>query len=260
MLSESGALWAAAAVTATLAVLHLAASHARRLPHVPRRALGSFAGGAAVSYVFLHLLPALTREKEEVGEALDDVLDVTPLLELAVFLVALSGFVVLYGLERLAVLSGSGRRPDDGAGPGDPPVGVYRVHLGSFALYNGLITYTMPLRFQTGTAFALLFALAMGLHFVLTDRALAEHYPRRFAHTGRLVLAGALLVGWLLAAVAGAPGTLVVTLLTALLAGGILLNVFKEELPAAGRSSFGWFLGGTALYALLLALVTATGG
>lgn len=259
MLSESAALWAAGAVTAALALLHLAASHARRLPHVSQRALGSFAGGAAVSYVFLHLLPEVARGEEEVGEALGDVLVVTPLLELAVFLVALGGFVILYGLERLAVLSGSGRRPEGGGGHDDPPAGVYWVHLGSFALYNGLITYTMPLRFRTGTGFALLFALAMALHFVLTDRSLAEHYPRRFARTGPRVLAGALLAGWLLAAVTGGPGTLVVTLLTALLAGGILLNVFKEELPGVGRSSFRWFLGGSALYALLLALVTATG-
>lgn len=87
----------------------------------------------------------------------------------------------------------------------------------------------------------------MGLHFVLTDRGLAEHYPQRLAHSGRPLLAGALILGWLLAAVTAVPSTLTVTLLTALLAGGILLNVFKEELPSAGRSSFGWFLGGGRL-------------
>lgn len=152
MLTDAEALWAAAAVAVALAALHLAAAHVRRLPHLPQRALGSFAGGAAVSYVSLLLLPELALGEEEIGEAVGDVLVVTPLLELTVFLVALAGFVVLYGLERLAVRSGSGRRPPEDSGPGDPPVGVYYVHLGSFALYNGLITYTMPLRFQTGVA------------------------------------------------------------------------------------------------------------
>ncbi len=48
-------------------------------------------------------------------------------------------------------------------------------------------------------------------------------------------------------------------LLTVLLGGSILPNVVKEELPSTGRSSFGWFLAGLALYAGLLTVVTALG-
>ncbi len=48
-----------------------------------------------------------------------------------------------------------------------------------------------------------------------------------------------------------------VALLTAFLGGSVLLNVFKEELPADRGSSFGWFLAGLGLYSALLALVTA---
>lgn len=47
------------------------------------------------------------------------------------------------------------------------------------------------------------------------------------------------------------------TLATAFLGGSILLNVFKEELPAARRSSFPWFLAGLLLYGALLAVTTA---
>lgn len=53
----------------------------------------------------------------------------------------------------------------------------------------------MPLRLRTGVAFALLFAVAMALHFVLTDRGLEEHYPRQFGTRSRLLLALALLGG-----------------------------------------------------------------
>jgi hypothetical protein len=73
------------------------------------------------------------------------------------------------------------------------------------------------------------------------------------------VLAGALLVGWALAAVFAPTSPVVVAVLTALLGGSILLNVFKEELPSTGRSSYPWFLVGLVLYAGLLALVTAVG-
>ncbi len=232
-------------IALVLAGLHLLAPRVRTLPGVPERAMGSFAGGLAVAYVFLHLLPELVEGNEAIGEVLEDVVETTPLLDLAIFSVALAGFTVFYGLERWAERGGE-----------DSPA-VFRLHLGSFVVYNALITYTMPLRLRTGIAFAILFTVAMGLHFVLTDRGLEQHYPRRFWRAGRPVLAGALLLGWALVAVFAPQSTVLVALLTAFLGGSVLLNVFKEELPSARRSSFGWFLAGLALYAALLTLVTA---
>jgi len=248
-----------------LAALHLLAPRIRKLPFVPERATGSFAGGLAVAYVFLHLLPELAEGNQAIGEALDDVMAPSPLLDLAIFLVALAGFTAFYGLERLAAAHGEGPRPgnEQAAQPPDHPSphsrGVYALHLGSFLVYNALITYTMALRLRTGVDFALLFTVAMGLHFVLTDRGLEEHYPRRFDARGRLSLAGALVVGWAVAAIFAPSSTLVVALLTALLGGSILLNVFKEEIPSDRGSSFGWFLTGLVLYAALLTAVTAAG-
>ncbi|MGY1823423.1 hypothetical protein [Geodermatophilus sp. SYSU D00079] len=252
-LTTGEALVGALVITLLLAGLHAAAPRIRRLPFVPERVTGSFAGGLAVAYVFLHLLPELAEGNEAIGEALSDVVEPTPLLDLGVFLVALAGFAAFYGLESLA-------RARAATGPGArESAGVYWLHLGSFMVYNGLITYTMALRLRTGLAFAVLFAIAMGLHFVLTDRSLEEHYPRRFPRSGRLFLAAALLLGWGLDALFAPTSTVVVALLTALLGGSILLNVFKEELPSSGRSSFGWFLVGLALYAGLLTAVTALG-
>ena len=65
------------------------------------------------------------------------------------------------------------------------------------------------------------------------------------------------MLGWAAAALAAPTSALLVALLTALLGGSILLNVFKEEIPTGRRSSFGWFLAGLVLYATLLAAVTA---
>ncbi len=261
--SVVGALVAAVVLAALhLAALHLAAPHVRRLPLVPERATASFAGGLAVAYVFLHLLPEIADGNQEIGEALDDVVDPTPLVDLGIFLVALAGFAAFYGLQRLAdVRAPAASRAEDGRPDRvDQPAGVYWLHLGSFMVYNALITYTMALRLRTGVAFAVLFTVAMGLHFVLSDRSLEEHYPHRFARSGRLLLAGSLLAGWLLDALLAPTSTLLVALLTAGLGGSILLNVFKEELPATGRFSYRWFLAGLVLYAGLLTAVTALGG
>ncbi|PRX45883.1 hypothetical protein B0I33_10829 [Prauserella shujinwangii] len=250
-MSTTTALAGSFAAAVLLAALHLAAPRIRSLPGVPESATGSFAGGIAVAYVFLHLLPEVAAGNAAIGELLGDVVEVTPLFDLAIFAVALAGFAVFYGLERLA------GRTRPGAEPG---AWVYRLHLGAFCGYNALITYTMPLRLRTGIAFAVLFTIAMGLHFVLTDRGLREHYPRRFAATGRFALALALLFGWVLSALLAPAGVVVVSVLVALLSGSVLLNVFKEELPAGARSRFGWFLTGLLLYGGLLTGVTALGG
>lgn len=248
-LSTTQSVWVALAIAVVLAALHLAAPWIRGLPGVPENRTGSFAGGLSVAYLFLHLLPEVAHGNEVVGEVLSDVLEPTPLLDLGIFFVMLTGFTVFYGLERLAQ-----RHAGTSTGP---PAGVYWVHLLFFAVYNGLITYTMTLRVRTGLLFAVLFAVAMGLHFVLSDRSLEEHYRHRFDRSGRLVLAAALLAGWALSALAAPTSTLLVSLLTALLGGFVLLNVVKEELPSDRRSSFGWFLGGLVLYSALLAVVTA---
>ncbi len=273
-MSTTQSVLGALGIAVVLAALHLAAPHIRRLPLVPERATGSFAGGLAVAYVFLHLLPEIAEGNEAIGEALSAVVEPTPLVDLGIFLVALAGFAAFYGLQRLAdrqapapartavpvgvgASGGGARSTTEDRAP--EPAGVYWLHLGSFMVYNALITYTMALRLRTSLAFAVLFTIAMGLHFVLTDRSLEEHYPRRFPRSGRLLLAGALLAGWLLDALFAPTSALLVALLTALLGGSILLNVFKEELPSTGRSSYPWFLVGLVLYAGLLALVTAVG-
>lgn len=236
-------------IALVLAGLHLAAPHIRKLPLVPEGVTGSFAGGLAVAYVFLHLLPEIAEGNEAIGELLEDTIEVTPLFDLGIFVVALTGFTAFYGLDRLATTRRTRGRPES--------AGAYWVHLGAFAFYNALITYTMALRVETGYPFAILFAIAMGLHFVLTDRHLEEHYPRRFDASGRLILAGALLLGWVLSAVFAPTSTVVVAILTALLGGSVLLNVFREELPSNRGSSFPWFLVGLIIYSVLLALITA---
>lgn len=236
--------------TLTLAALHLAAPRIRHLPGVPEKATVSFGAGIAVTYVFLHLLPEVAAAHSELRELLGEDEAPSLLMELGVFLVALLGFLLFYGLERAAIKTRS--TGDTGANRG-----VYRLHLASFVVYNAIITYTMPLTYRTGVVFAVMFTIAMGLHFVLSDRSLEEHYGQWFDRwLPRLVLVGALVLGWVLAVLFAPTKPITVSLLTAFLAGSILLNVFKSELPSAKQSSFGWFMVGTVLYAGVLVGVT----
>ena len=65
------------------------------------------------------------------------------------------------------------------------------------------------------------------------------------------LLGGALLVGWA-AGVATHVPELGLSMLSAFLAGMIVLNVFKEELPEERQSRFSAFAVGLAVYGALL--------
>ncbi len=61
----------------------------RRFP-VESRA-GSFAGGLAVAYVFLHRLPEIAEGNEAIGETLSDVVEPTPLTDVLALITGVSG-------------------------------------------------------------------------------------------------------------------------------------------------------------------------
>jgi len=228
-----------------LAVVHLYAVRLWFIDVVPRSRLLSFGGGVSVAYVFVHLIPELATT-----ERFDEYPLAHPAMtEDSVYLVALAGFVVFYGLERAIVRSKEPSPETD-----EPPRGVYWVHVTSFASYNALIGYLLFHREAAGVVPLLAFGGAMALHFLVNDYALRRHYQDAYHDTGRWLLAGAVvaggIAGWL-TTFHRAP----LDALFAFLAGGIILNTIKEELPEHRQSRFTSFALGSALYAGLLLLV-----
>ena len=96
------------------------------------------------------------------------------------------------------------------------------------------------------------FAIAMALHFLVTDYGLREDFRRGWMRTGRWVLSGAVVVGWLLGALLTLPEIAILGAI-ALLGGGVILNVLKEELPEERQSRFGALVAGAGAYTALLA-------
>lgn len=229
-------------VALALALVHLVSGRLRFLDVIPRSRWLSLAGGASVAYVFVHVLPEL----ETRGPALAAF---APLgfVEHHVYLVALGGFAVFYGLERLA------QRTETGT-DSETATAVFWLHVGSFAVYNALIGYLLVHREQPGLASLVFFASAMGLHFVVNDWGLRHHHGRAYDHLGRWLLAGAILVGTVVG-VATVIGEAAIAVLFGFLAGGVVLNVIKEELPAERESRFLPFAFGAILYSALLLVV-----
>jgi len=233
-------------LAAALACVHLFAGRMRFLSVSPRSRWLSAAGGVSVAYVFVHLLPDLAEEQETIRRAVGGAF---AFIEYHVYLVALVGLAAFYGLERAAKVSrGRGRR----AGGGDAASpGVFWLHAGSFALYNALIGYLLLHREEPGTVSLVLFAFAMGVHFVVNDFGLREDRKGAYDGYGRWVLAAAVLTGWAVGRLSeSSEAALAVRF--AFLAGGVVMNVLKEELPEERESRFWAFALGATLYSAVL--------
>ena len=229
-----------------LAIVHLLAGKMRFLNVTPRSVWLSIAGGISVSYVFVHLLPDLAADQRTIREAAGERFT---FLEYHVYLVALIGLAAFYGLERAAKTS---RQRNQSAGQDDSTeAGVFWLHAASFALYNALIGYLLLHREKQGLGSLIFFAFAMGVHFVVNDFGLREDHKGTYDRIGRWILAAGIIAGWvvgLLFEVSEAA----IAVLFAFLAGGVIMNVLKEELPQERKSRFWAFAVGAGAYAVIL--------
>jgi hypothetical protein len=237
---------ALAAAVAVLAAIHIASNRLTFLDVIPRSRWLSLAGGVSVAYVFLRLLPELVA-----GQAVVDryVPPFFLLLEKHVYVLALLGLLSFYGLERVVRVNQA--EPGPKYGESTTTRGVYQLHIASFALYNILIGYLVVHREMTGLLGLALFTTAMGFHFLVTDYGLKKDHRAEFGRTGRWVLVAALVLGWA-AGVLTEVSEVLVVVLSSLLAGGVILNVLKEELPTERQSRLVPFFAGATVYALVL--------
>ncbi|WP_135822483.1 hypothetical protein [Halostella litorea] len=237
-----------AALALGLAVIHAAAKHLQLSAVVPRSGWLSLGGGVSVAYVFVHVLPELGAGQAAI-EATDH--PVVDAFAHHAYLIALAGFVLFYGLERYARTASDAAdgRPDD-----DPAAGtVLWVQLLSYGLLNATIGYLLVGYARQGEGIVL-FAVAMGFHFVVNDDGLRRHHAAGYDRWGRWVLSAAILAGWGLALVVEVDEAAVLAAY-AFVGGGVVLNVIKEELPTERESRFGYFLVGAAAYAAVLVAV-----
>jgi hypothetical protein len=269
----------AGAAALALAAVHAVVPAMRFLSGTPRSVWLSIAGGVSVAYVFVHLLPELAAGQEDLGRALRDVVRDSPsgggvrFAERHVYLIALTGLTAFYGLDKLAKRSrgqtalgdaprdaGASGRPNgdaqSGRDSGTPSESatspaVFWIHMTSFGVYNALVGYLLLHRETPGLASLGFFAVAMALHFVVTDFGLTEDHKARYQHVGRWVLAAAVLGGFAAGAAIEVPKA-ALAVLVAFLAGGVILNVLKEEVPNERQSRFWAFGLGLAGYTLLL--------
>lgn len=236
------------AAAVVLVLLHLGGAVLGVIDRVPRSGWLSAAGGTALAYVFVHLLPELAEIQAAVDES-----GFLAGLERHAYLVALIGVATFYVLEQLARRSRgrSSNGPTAGTPPGAGTRTVGWVHLGSYALYNAMIGYVLVERHHAADASLWLFTLAIGVHFVVNDQGLRDHHGALYHRVGRWFVSVAVLAGWALGQLVDL-GEAALGLPLAFVAGGIVLNVLKEELPGARDSRLLPFLAAAAAYTAIL--------
>jgi hypothetical protein len=213
------------------------------LSWAPRRWL-SAAAGVSVAYVFLRALP-------EMSEAQDVFTRVTsnrglPFPEHRVYTAALIGFLLFYGFENMVSQSGARERAE-----GEPAQLTYRLQLGGFAAYCGLVGYLMV--HQRGLP-TLLYLIAMALHFLAVNHSFEREYGPTYDHGGRWLLAAAVVGGGAAGIFTSMSEELLATLL-GFNSGGVVINSMIMELPAEKEGRFWAFCLGAVGYSLLLLLI-----
>lgn len=227
-----------------LAGVHLFSGHLH-VRHMPRSRWLSAGGGVSVAYVFVHILPNLGEHQEAVEQGVRG----WGMLEHHVYLVAMAGLLLFYGLERHVMRSRQARM--EKGMPDHSDVGAFWVSMVSYGTYNAIIGYLAMDRTEESLAAGTAFAVAMALHFVVNDHGLRHHHRDRYHFPGRWVLAGAIVGGYVLALGVTVPRA-ALAVPVALLAGGVIMNVLKEELPQERDSHLGSFVLGAVGYAAVL--------
>lgn len=235
-------------IAAVLCATHLLAGKLRFLDATPRSRWLSAAGGASVAYVFVHLFPELGGRQEHLARASRGVL---PFMEHHVYLVALVGLAVFYGVEKHSLASR--RRNQEQRGEDRTTDDAFWLSITSFAIYNAVIGYLLLRGDLEDITQLVLYALALGVHFVVNDFALAEHHRDAYRRFARWMLALAVVAGWLVG-IATDVSERVIALVIAFIAGGVILNVLKEELPGERLAQFWPFAAGALAYTALLQL------
>lgn len=231
------------AAVLAMALAHAAARAAEFLHGRPRSRVLSLSAGISVAFVFVHLLPELHRSQRLISESADP--QAFTVGERHVFLVALIGLTIFYGLELLVQ---RGHHPASLRADGtSASTGMFWIHMVVFALYNALAGFVVVDRARNMPHDFVPFAFALVLHLLVIDVALRERHRGLYDRIGRWLLAAMPLLGWAVAqSTSVSPESM--SVLLSLLAGAMILNVLKEELPPDRESRFWAFALGVVGY------------
>ena len=204
----------------------------------------SIAGGVSVATVFVDLLPEISERQAMFSASVHSKAALFP--EQAIYLAALVGFVLFYGLQHFVAASASAE--------GNSGVVFSLLRITAFAGYSGLIGYLLVHNVWKNDPSLLLYTLAMAFHLLLVDHSLSQSAHEAYEARGRWILALAVLVGWCAGVVTAIPEQWLARII-GFVCGGVIMNTLVVELPEERGGRFWPFVFAAAAYALVLIVV-----
>ncbi len=219
--------------------VHLLEEKTRRFDLSFRGKLLSVGGGVSIAYVFIDLLPKLSKSDRIISQAFEGVF---PFVERHAYIMALVGFLVFFIVDRSHKSFGK--------------VASFWMTFGAYSLFNFLIGYAVSDKNDPEVQPLALFTIAMGLHYFINDYAISEKHEREYDSYGKWVLVASIFAGWVTGTLFVLPAS-AVALITAFIGGGVIMNVTRHELPADNPHNLGAFLLSTIAYTVILLMLGA---
>lgn len=221
-----------AVAVAIVAATHLFAARIEAAAGARLRQLLSLAGGIAVGYVFVALLPKMGYYTDLFRQAHPDAPDLS-LLRLYLF--GLLGFLVYFAADRYHAKADGGRT-------------AVVLHGIVFATYSALVGYLIAHAEEARSGYVphIAVGVVMAVHLFAVDHQLRGWHGAAFDRVLRYVFALAAVAGWCIGHWLEL-GKDAIAIWSSILAGGILVNVFSEEFPSGGRGDARAFLFGVVL-------------
>ena len=229
---------AALIVVIIFALIHLWAEKSSLLALKSRSRLLSIGGGIAIAYVFVDLLPKLSKGDVLVTKRLWEIF---PYFERHVYLMALLGFLLFFTVDRSEKFINNRSL-------------FFWLSLGSYTFFNFLVGYAVVDKDNPEVQPLILFTVAMALHYFMNDYSLSEAHGDDYRFFGKWVLIISLFLGWVVGTWTELSET-AVALMSAFIGGGVIMNVTRHELPEENPNSLGAFLFGTIAYMFILLAV-----
>lgn len=216
-------------------LVHLFAEKIRQFSLEFQGRLLSIGGGIAISYIFVDLLPKLSSYKA----AQDSLVWVLiPYFEKHAYLMALIGFLLFYTVDRAQFLVKT-------------QSAYYYLSISAYILFNFFVGNAIADRNNPEVQPLLLFTLAMSLHYLMNDYSLCSSHGDLYRNIGKKFLIMALFLGWGVGIYAKLSKN-AVSLISAFIGGGVIMNVTRHELGAENPSSLPAFIIAALAYAFFL--------